>query len=284
MKLIAIIAILFAVYTVEAAIRRPIPYNVYVALGGLPLPLHLRQGQKWYVPEEYNATERIVGGTVAAAGSGPWTVAMLRSGSLMCGGSIFNARTVITAAHCTSGQSASTISVRYNSLNYGSGGATISATRLVTHSGYNSGTIDNDVALIILTSAMTLGQTQAKAVSLPSQGSDPSSGTNVVCHGWGTTSEGGSISSAQREVTVPIVARATCNSQYGGGITNNMVCAGVSGGGKDACQGDSGGPLTANGQLLGIVSWGYGCARPNYPGVYTRTGNYNTWITSNAQN
>ena len=68
-----------------------------------------------------------------------------------------------------------------------------------------------------------------------------------------------------------ITSRSECNSAYAdyGGITENMICAAVDGGGKDSCQGDSGGPLVVNGVLVGIVSWGVGCGEPGYPGVYS---------------
>lgn len=61
-----------------------------------------------------------------------------------------------------------------------------------------------------------------------------------------------------------------------------MICAGyMQAGGVDACQGDSGGPLVCNGTLAGIVSWGYRCAVPGYPGIYTNVSYYNNWIVTN---
>ena len=81
-----------------------------------------------------------------------------------------------------------------------------------------------------------------------------------------------------RAAQVPIIADSACGSGsvYGGRFDpSTMVCAGYLSGGVDACQGDSGGPLqsllAAGGfRLVGITSWGEGCAQPNAPGVYTR--------------
>jgi len=226
---------------------------------------------------------RIVGGSPSASGQFPFIVSLRRT-SHSCGASILTTRTVVTAAHCIDGVSASSLSIRYNSLNHGSGGALVNIQTINKHAGYSASTLDNDIATLITTTALTLGQTNARAVTLAASGNDPASGTNVIAIGWGTTSEGGSIPAALRHVTVPIVARATCNSNYGGGITNNMICAGVSGGGLDACQGDSGGPLVvaSSSVLVGLTSWGRGCARPGYPGVYTRIGPYITWINNNS--
>ncbi|WP_224364172.1 serine protease [Hyalangium versicolor] len=226
--------------------------------------------------------EEIVGGTVSASGAVPWVVSLRRT-SHFCGGAIYNANTIITAAHCVSGATPSTIQVRYNSLSHGSGGTLVNVSQIIVHPGYSSSTINNDIALLKLSSSMTLGQTQARAVPLPAQGSDPAAGASAITAGWGTTSEGGSISSQLRQVTVPIVARSTAQSQYGtSSITTNMIAAGLTQGGADACQGDSGGPLTVGGTLVGITSWGNGCARANYAGIYTRVGNYVSWIQANA--
>ena len=83
-------------------------------------------------------------------------------------------------------------------------------------------------------------------------------------------------------VQVPAVTNAACNSAYSGGITESMICAGYPEGGKDSCQGDSGGPFVCNNEgkavIAGVVSWGYGCALPGYPGVYSRTTHVLDWI------
>ena len=102
--------------------------------------------------------------------------------------------------------------------------------------------------------------------------------------GFGTTREGGSSSDKLMEVEVPVVSNAQCSNSYPGYITFNHICAGKEG--KDSCQGDSGGPLfwSSNSKfyLTGIVSFGQGCARPNYPGVYTRVTSYLNWIKTNT--
>jgi secreted trypsin-like serine protease len=86
-------------------------------------------------------------------------------------------------------------------------------------------------------------------------------------------------------VRLPLVSTTNCNDRdsYDGAITGNMLCAGFDSGGKDTCQGDSGGPLTLklNGRfqvLMGITSFGIGCAHPDFFGVYTRVSQFRTWI------
>jgi trypsin len=110
---------------------------------------------------------------------------------------------------------------------------------------------------------------------------EPPAGALSVVSGWGTLTPGGSLPSQLQGVEVYITSHAECDSAYDafGGITENMICAGVTGGGKDACQGDSGGPLVFRGRLVGIVSWGLSCALADFPGVYSNVATLKSFIT-----
>jgi len=225
---------------------------------------------------------RIIGGSPATDGQIPYICSLRYIGSShFCGSTIISDRSLVTAAHCVEGDQANQLQVRCNTLTHGSGGVLVTLANMFIHEEYDSFDIDNDIALLNLATALDLSQPNTAIVALPDQGSDPADGLEVDVSGWGTTSEGaGSLPANLLTVKVPIVDRAKCNDQYQlfGGITQAMICAGVDAGGLDACQGDSGGPLVANGVLLGATSWGYGCARPNYAGVYTRVGLFVNWI------
>jgi trypsin len=225
----------------------------------------------------------IVGGTTAAAGDFPFIVSLQRNGAHFCGGSLLNSRTVITAAHCTVGQTASSLSIRAGSLNRNSGGTVVRVSSVTVHPNFSSSTLNNDVAIWKLATAIPTSSTISYAV-LPASGSDPASGTTTTVAGWGTLTENGSSPTTLRKVDVPVISRATCRQNYSvAEITDNMFCAGFAAGGKDSCQGDSGGPIvnSATRVLIGLVSWGNGCAQAGQPGVYARVGTLLSFINAN---
>uniref|UniRef100_A0A3Q3JST1 Peptidase S1 domain-containing protein n=1 Tax=Monopterus albus TaxID=43700 RepID=A0A3Q3JST1_MONAL len=159
-------------------------------------------------------------------------------------------------------------------------------TRIISHPNYNSITKDNDICLLKLSSPVNFTD-YILPVCLAASGSTFYNGTDTWVTGWGTIGSGVPLPSPQNlmEVEVPVVGNRQCNCENGvGSITDNMMCAGLNAGGKDSCQGDSGGPLVSKQSsrwiLAGVVSWGYGCADPNLPGVYTRVSQYENWINS----
>ncbi|KAK4067706.1 serine endopeptidase [Trichoderma simmonsii] len=225
----------------------------------------------------------IVGGTAAALGEFPYIVSLSTQGSHFCGGVLVNANTVITAAHCSVDFSASQVKVRAGTLTWASGGTQVGVSRIIVNPSYNSRTTDFDVAVWKLASSIPESSTIGYA-TLPAAGSDPAAGSIVTTAGWGTTSEGSSSLPARlNKVSVPVVSRATCQSEYGrSAVTTNMFCAAQAQGGKDSCQGDSGGPIVdANGVLQGLVSWGNGCAEAGFAGVYSRLGSLLSFVQAN---
>ncbi|CAB3228647.1 unnamed protein product [Arctia plantaginis] len=166
------------------------------------------------------------------------------------------------------------IYVRIGSTNSSSGGTQYQATSFYAHPGYNSRTSDYDAGVVRIRGGMNLDGTNARAIPLVNVGYDPKEGAEVILTGWGATSQNGSTSNTLMVVQVPVVSRTQCNEILRNSITNRMFCAGLNEGGKDTCQGDSGGPAvtSSSNRLAGITCFGFGCAQPDSPGVYTLVG------------
>lgn len=227
---------------------------------------------------------RIVGGQDADAGAWPWQ-ARLSIGNALCGGSLINNQWILSAAHCFSAStSASSVTVYLGleTTTPDSNSVRRGASQIIRHPDYNEDTNDNDMALVQLDSTVEFTD-YIRPVCLAAPGSVFPAGQDCWATGWGTLEEGGDIANTLQEVDVPIVSNDDCRSSYST-LTDNMICAGLTDGGKDSCQGDSGGPLVSkNGSVwvqAGVVSFGIGCARPGFPGVYARVSEYQSWINS----
>ncbi|CAG7818291.1 unnamed protein product [Allacma fusca] len=232
--------------------------------------------------------DRIVGGEEAKEGQFKYQASLQRrtsSGySHYCGASLVSSSVVVTAAHCVHGRNAGAMQVLLGSL-YVSGpqaarGSRYNVSRAIVHENYVPSTVANDIALLLL-SEPVLKKENIEPVLVPTFNAELDEKTDCIVSGWGVQEEGGRVARTLRYVNVPIVSDTECKLDYSNQeITESMICAGLTQGGKDSCQGDSGGPLVSNGRLVGIVSWGYGCARPGYPGVYTKVSLFAPWIAT----
>uniref|UniRef100_A0A8C7EZF5 trypsin n=1 Tax=Oncorhynchus kisutch TaxID=8019 RepID=A0A8C7EZF5_ONCKI len=219
--------------------------------------------------------DKIVGGYECRKNSASYQ-ASLKSGYHFCGGSLISSTWVVSAAHCYKRMQ---VRLGEHDITVNEGTEQfIDSVKVIMHPSYNSRNLENDIMLIKLSRPASLNS-YVSTVALPS--SCASSGTSCLVSGWGNLSGSSSNYPATlRCLDLPILSSSSCNSAYPGQITSNMFCAGFMEGGKDSCQGDSGGPVVCNGQLQGVVSWGYGCAQRKKPGVYTKVCNYKSWISS----
>ncbi|XP_040211897.1 serine protease 33-like isoform X2 [Rana temporaria] len=239
---------------------------------------------------------RIVGGTNAIDGKWPWQVAVKdkeSNGEYLCGGSLISPEWVMTAAHCIHlpiQVSNYKVYLGLYQLGVISSHTVIATVRnIFVNSNYTNSGSPGDIALIQLATPVTYTQ-YIMPICLPSSTTTFPCGTECWVTGWGTRYSGGSVvaNGPLQEVMVPLIDRNTCQTFYRAGsnfrIQDDQICAGYKNGQKDSCQGDSGGPLVCKVQgvwyQVGVVSWGEGCAEPNYPGVYTRVMAYQAWIST----
>lgn len=224
--------------------------------------------------EPSSVTPKIIGGEETTIEENPFVVALTTAdGFQFCGGTIVAPTKVLTAAHCTDGSSPADIKVvaGRTSLSTG-GGTTANVTTVWIHPKWDSSALTNDASVLTLDTSLT---ETPLPLAAPADSNLYKAGANSTVLGWGTT-ELGETSDTLRKVDVPVTADDTCAASYPDDFdAATMVCAGLAEGGKDSCQGDSGGPLVGHAadgtrKLIGIVSWGQGCAEPGFYGVYGR--------------
>ncbi|KAM8745376.1 transmembrane protease serine 9 [Acanthopagrus schlegelii] len=231
-------------------------------------------------------SHRIVGGVTARRGEWPWIGSLQYQRLHRCGATLIHSKWLLTAAHCFKSDSNPTNwAVSLGSvLRSGVGAVVIPIQRVIIHPAFNGTNMDHDVALLELAVPAPMSYT-IQSVCVPSPVHRFLKTAECYITGWGSMREGGSLTNLLQKAAVNLIDQADCQQSYGDVLTTSMMCAGYMEGGRDTCLGDSGGPLTCrqpSGQwfITGVTSWGHGCGRTGFPGVYTRVTSIRKWIST----
>lgn len=250
-------------------------------------------GEDAYGEADTAVGAQVIGGEPVTEGYS-YVVSIMRnslpSTGVTCGGVLLSERIVLTAATCLPSSETAVNRLRLFTGRYDLADPVDAARQeysvrmAVGHPAYNPATKEADVALIILDRPVEGNFT---AVELLGQDIELAPGEPLSILGWGSTTEGGRSSQSLQRAEVRYVPPSACQAAYPMAIYGSMICA-IGDGARDACQGDAGGPLlleddVSQPALVGIVSWGEGCARPDKPGVYANVDDLRDWILSVKQ-
>ncbi|XP_059608829.1 trypsin-1 [Phlebotomus argentipes] len=243
---------------------------------------------------------RIVGGSDAERSEVPFIVSLTRRGAHFCGATILSEKWLVTAGHClcnSLNEFMKPSQIRavlglYRISEYKSAAKEqkeVPLLSIIMHPEYNCLRAANDIALLKI--APLDFTHRIKPACIATEGSFADSTATVS--GWGWTHENQSVgqrADTLQKATVEVWANAECEASFRAHeksieISDKQLCAGRRNGGVDACWADSGGPLiSADGLLIGIISTGIGCARPQLPGIYTRVTEYADWMQQVIEN
>lgn len=181
---------------------------------------------------------KIVGGLPIGIEIAPYQISLQTRNFHICGGSVISENFILTAAHCTSGQSVSSLTIRAGSDLYKYGGVVVKVEKILQHEKFDYSKIDFDFSLLKLAEPLTFSK-QISPIALPSQDEPVEDDSLCFVTGWGNTQNSQESRDKLRAAFVPSVNQEECNTAYEsfGGVTDRMICAGYKVGGKDACQG-----------------------------------------------